>query len=313
MLTPEGAAVLGIQYTPPRLTTLAEIRRSLEPGSAGLVGVGMNGARILRLLAEWKQLTTTQIWQYLDADKPRRYTQQLLGRLQHGRLVRGVDIAPRQGMWSEHYWMLLERGAQALGIAYGQQYRRRPTTAALEYRGLQLALRTAVESAGWQLLLPDGSPEKPGPQEQQLIAAALAHEGHALTALRAQGELPQQVQTRQQRYEQGLVGALVPAQVPDYVVHAPGHPERTVVLIPHPPYATRAFWSHRREQPLDQPRHHRLARVELYGRLATVIPVVAVFATAESSQPYAALLRRAGFHRLVVDQLVGWLGNYKPW
>jgi hypothetical protein len=306
-----GAAVLGIRYTTPCLTTLAEIRQALEPGSTGLMGVGTNAGRILRLLAEWKQLTTTQIWQYLDADKPRRYTQQLLGRLQQQRMVRGVDLSPRQGTRSEHYWLLLERGAQALGIAYGQQYRRRPTTAALEYRGLQLALRMAVERAGWQFLPPGTSLEKPDPRVRQLITAVLNREGHALAALQAQGSLSQQLQSRRNRYEHGLVGAVVPDAVPDCVAYGAGHPERTVVLIPHPPYATRAFWSHRHAQPPDGPTR-RLARVDLYARLATVIPVVAVFATAESGQPYAALLRRSRFHRLVVDQLAGWLGDYTP-
>ena len=312
-LTPVGAAVAGVHYTAPQLTTLAEIRQALEPGPVGPVGVGANAARVLALLAEWKQLTTSQIWQYLDPDKPRRYTQQLLWRLQQQRMIRGVDLSPRQGTRSEHYWLLLERGAQALGIAYGQQYRRRPTTAVIQYRGMQLALRTAVESAGWQLIAPHPAPQKPDPQEQQLIAAVLAQEGHTLAALRAQGQPPEQLQSRQDRYKQGLVGAMVPDVVPDYVAYDPSQPERTVVIIPHPPYATRAFWSHRREQALNGSSRRRPARVDLYGRLAVIIPVVAVFATVESSRPYAPLLQRAGFQWLVVDQLADWLRGYTPW
>lgn len=185
--------------------------------------------------------------------------------------------------------------------------------AALEYRGLQLALRTAVESAGWRLIPPPTPPGKASPHEQHIIAAVLAHEGHALAALRAQGQTSQQLQTRQDRYAQGLVGAVVPEEVPDYVAYVPEQPERTVVLIPHPPYATRSFWSHRREQPPDGSTRRRPARVDLYERLAAVIPVVAVFATTESSQPYVPLLRRAGFHWLVVEQLADWLRGYRPW
>jgi hypothetical protein len=141
----------------------------------------------------------------------------------------------------------------------------------------------------------------------------LAWEGRALAALLAQGRDRQALQPRLARYEQGRVGAVVPEQVPDWVAYVPGQPERTVVLIPHPPYATRAFWTHRRTPPGGSPRPtpEHTSRVDLYARLAAVVPVLAVFATAETGHHYAALLRQAHFQWLPLADVSAWLRAYQ--
>src|SRR5437868_6057373 len=61
-LTPAGAAALGMPYVPPASRTLAAVRATVtdDPASAP-VGVTAHQAAVLTLLAEWHQLTTSQI------------------------------------------------------------------------------------------------------------------------------------------------------------------------------------------------------------------------------------------------------------
>jgi hypothetical protein len=289
-LTPAGAGALGNPYTAPAVTDGASVRRSLiVPAPARPVGVGPQQARILTTLAEWKQLTTTQIWHYLAPAQPRASIQKVLWKLQRRHLVRGVATEPQQGGASEYYWMLLEAGAKALGIAYHQQYRRRPSMTTLEHRGLLLALLSAGAQAGWELLRPT-SMEAARQMEQHLIAAVLARDG---------GALP----------EPGRVGAIVPSTIPDWVAYVPGQPARTMLLIPHPPSATRAFWRHQ-QTPTTQAPRRRPARLALYARLAAWVPVVGVFTTADAGQAYAPLLRQVGFGWVAVSDLAALLTHY---
>lgn len=275
-LTPAGAAVLGIPFTPPDTTDLAAIRRSIGSyAAASLVGVGPNQTRILRLLAEWKQLTTTQMWRHLAPDKPHPYVKKWLWNLERRGLVRGVAWQPERGGAGEYYWMLLEAGAQVLGIPYHQQYHRRPNAATLQHRGLLLDLLRAGEQAGWQMLPPATTAAAVRQVEQQLIAAVLARGGQAFV-------------------EPGRVGAIVPERIPDWVAYVPGQPARTAILVPHPPYATRSFWSHKREMP-GSTVQRRPARLDLYARLAPLVPVIGVFSSTTVGYAYAPLLRQAGF------------------
>jgi hypothetical protein len=288
-LTPAGAEALGVPYTSPTISHAPTIRRSLDRAATDPARVGSQQARILAALAEWKQLTTPQLWRYLTPEQPRAFTQKRLWLLQQRHLIRGVPTQPQQGGVSDYYWMLLEAGANALGIPYHQQYRRRPSLTTLEHRGLLLAVLSAGAQAGWSMLRPATNTEAARQVEQHLIAAVLARGGQRLP-------------------EPGRVGAIVPNTIPDWVATVPGQSARTILLIPHPPSATRAFWRH--QENTKGAARRRPMRLALYARLAAWLPVVGVFSSASVGQSYAPLLRGAGFGWVAVDDLTALLTRF---
>jgi hypothetical protein len=205
-----------------------------------------NHRSIVELLAEWKQLTTAQIWQYLHLDKDIRYTKQLLQDLQEGRLIRPMILDPSLGNRAPRYWRLRKAGADLVGQPYEKAYRVVPGPEVLAHRGLQLDVIHQVALAGWQLIRPqritDGETNST-PQEARLTAAVLAWEGQAIERALAAGESPSSLQGRLDRWQAGQVGALVPQGVNEYVAYRPGDPAHTVLLLLHPPYAGPLFWT----------------------------------------------------------------------
>jgi hypothetical protein len=142
------------------------------------------------------------------------------------------------------------------------------------------------------------------PQRLQLVAAVLAIERQAIRRLLAQGVAPQALQDRIARAQAGQVGAVVPAVVNEYVAYMPGHPELTVVLILHPPMVGRAFWTRRPQYPSHAPdRRRRESRIERYRRLAQVLPVLAVFDSAEVSDNLAYVFESVGIQPVVVTEI----------
>jgi hypothetical protein len=264
---------------------------------------------LLRLLGDMHQLTTRQIARYLHPDKPKWYTEQLLRLLRTRGYIQDARLHPERGAASEHYWMLCAKGARAVGVHYGKQHRRSPSPETLQYRGLQLDLISQVTDAGWTLLRPGpirrGQPrEAETPQRRQLVAAVLTVERQAIRRLLAQGVAPQVLQDPIARAQAGQVGAVVPIVVNEYVAYLPGHPELTVVLILHPPMAGRAFWTRRPQYPSHAPdRRQRESRVERYRRLAQMLPVIAVFASADVTNSLAYVFESVGLQQTVVTQI----------
>ncbi len=167
-----------------------------------------------------------------------------------------------------------------------------------------------MAAAGWTLLRPiPYSPSLPRPAEtpqyQQLVKAVLAYEHHEIDRLLAAGHSQASLQGRLDRANAGQVGAVVPTGVNDYVAYRPGQPTLTVLIIPHPPYATRSFWTRKPEPGRQQPaqRGRRDSRVDRYERLATILPVVAVFASEEIARQYEPLLTQAGFAWSLVSNI----------
>jgi hypothetical protein len=310
-LTPAGAEALGVPYVPPTAKTLTAVRAIVtdDPPTAP-VGVTANQAAVLTLLAQWHQLTTSQIWRYVHADCTVRATRKLLHTLEGRGLIRGQDLPGRSGRPTEHYWTLLERGAHAIHSPYDKHCRRRPTLVTLAYRGLQLDLMNQVAVLGWMLISPNRyRPTVPRPDEtpqyQHLKQVVLAHEGAQLARLLAQGYGSDALQDRLTRYTGGHIGATVPSDINDYVAYDPDQPRQTVVLIPHPPAATPTFWTRR---PLPAAgttgqRGRQDARLERYAALAKVLPVVGVFATTAALHSYQTLLGQAGLHATTINNL----------
>jgi hypothetical protein len=271
-------------------------------------------AAVLALLAEMKQLTTSQIWEHLHAGKSKSHTRQMLRLLRRRGFLASDLLAPERGLRSEHYWMLRAKGAAAIGVKYGKHYRRRPRRETVRHRGLLLELARQVEAAGWSLIRPtscrrEGPELNDTPQRKQLVDAVLQREAVAIAKLAGSGYSPDQLRDRIDRYNAGQVGAVVPRVANEYVAHVAGRPELTILLVPHPPFAGRSFWTRRPEAKRDGSGRRvevgsRLAR---YARLAQAIQVIAVFGSDEIGQQYATLLEAAGFKWTVVGEVAGHL------
>jgi hypothetical protein len=300
-LLPKGAAAIGVPYHRP----------DRPPPTAT-----PNQVAVLELLARMKQLTTTQIWQHLHADKARTYTRHLLARLAARGLIASADLYPEQGSASEHYWMLRPPGCVVLNRPFDNRYTRRPSREVFAQRDAQLTLARQVAAAGWELIEPvvfNAAHPRPTetPQSRHLRTAVLAAEREALTALLAQGVPPPQLQDRINRWQGGHVGATVPPFVNDYVAYPADQLQYTTVFILHPWQAGPSFWT-RRARPAEVGRHFpdpaaRQPRVERYGRLALVLPVVALFASRDAAYHYVRFLEPAGLRcAAVADLAANW-------
>lgn len=278
---------------------------------------------ILQLLTEMKQLTTTQIWQHLRPTRTKWGTWEMLDKLRKRRMVRSNKLYPERGPGSEHYWMLLKRGADAIGLTYDKQYRRRPTRTTIEHRGLLLNLSRQVERVDWSLIKPvPFSRFRPRsdetPHRRQLVEAVLKSEQIAIEDLLQRGYSPSSMRDRVERYEAGKVGAVVPRSVYEYVAYVPGQPELTIVLIPHPPIAGRGFWTRapgaRIKRGMRNTRYvgtKPTSKIDKYRRLARALPVIAVFGCEEASRQYAGLLEAAGFQLVLVDEVAERLQHFR--
>lgn len=318
-VTAAGYQVLGVPppATPPPAP--ATIRSWLAPEAPPLGALPAPQGAILGLLAEWKQLTTTQIWAHLHPDKGRDYTRHLLQALVRARCIRGCAVDPTRGGAAEHYWGLRAHGAEALGLAYDTHYRRRPTAAMLHYRGVQLTLVRAVEAAGWTLFRPAHYNSRhprptPTPQYTLLEAAVLTLERRAVDAALARGVPAAALGLRLDQLRIGSTGAIIPAGVNDFVAHVPGHPELTVLLILPPPSAGPAFWVRTPvpEAARQLAYHPREPRTRRYRRLAAILPVIGVFETAAAVTMYAPLLAPAGLEALAIDAIGARLQRQAP-
>lgn len=272
--------------------------------------------KVLQLLAKMKQLSTKQIRQHLHAGKPEWYTWKMLYLLRRRGYIQGERLNPERGAASECYWALSKRGAGALGVEYSRSYRHRPGRHTIEHRGLLLEMGRQVAEAGWSLIRPLNSRRgqslsEETPQRRALIEAVLRKEGLAIEKLLLQGYPATRLADRIDRWNAGQVGAVVPRKVNEHVAHVPGQPERTVLLIPHPPMVGRAFWTRSPGARAESGgRYSRTgSRLNRYSRLAQVLPVLAVFSSEETGRQYADLLAAGGFDWVKVDQVAVKLTN----
>ena len=117
-----------------------------------------------------------------------------------------------------------------------------------------------------------------------------------MAARAAAGESDQALAEDRAQYQAGLIGAILPRFVNDWVAYWPDDPTRTVLLIPQPPHAGIGFWLNKpapARRSADPPR--RESRLTRYRRLAAMLPVIAVFPTAATAAPYTTILTAGGF------------------
>ena len=308
-LLPAGGVVLGTPewVRPPlSLTTLRPILVPTDPAPA----LHPDGRAILTLLAYWKALTTEQIARWVWNRWPCTGAMQaVFADLRARHLAHDQDLAPEEGTHSPHYWQLLTAGAALVGLDYGSHYRKRPLRSTLDHRGMLLELVRQVAAAGWQLLPPHTArPSDPlredSAQAQRLKVTVLDYKGRELAARAAYGESDQALAEDRAQHREGLIGAVLPRFVNDWVAYLPDDPVRTVLLIPHPPHAGLGFWANkpeaarRRDEPV-----RRESRLERYRRLAAMLPVIAVFPRPSTAAPYAKILTAGGFQWATVDQI----------
>ena len=282
--------------------------RALILPAAAVAPLHPKGREILALLAHWKTLTTEQITRYLWDQWPTTgATQAVFADLVAQRMIRDRVLAPERGATSPHYWQLLTAGARAVGVPYAGQYRKRPTQAMIGYRGLLLELIRQIVAAGWQFLPPHiARPSDPLREDsaQRLTVTVRDYLGRELAARAAAGESDQALAEDRAQYQAGLIGAVLPRFVNDWVAYLPDDPTRTVLLIPQPPHAGLGFWLNKPAPPhraAAPPR--RESRLTRYRRLAAMLPVIAVFPTAGSAAPYSAILTAGGFEWATVAHI----------
>lgn len=130
---------------------------------------------ILRLLVQYRSLTTNQIFSLLRTggnSKTLRHVQADLKTMKLAGLVQSFPISPKKGSISQFGWILLRPGARWIGLElqYGNHYRRKPSPDRIEYTGLKIRFEHALNKLpGWELErpqtyvrmqpLPDRSPQ----------------------------------------------------------------------------------------------------------------------------------------------------------
>lgn len=115
-----------------------------ELATTGRGDVSEEQRAILHLLAEYRALTTGQIWQAAQPQKHRRQTLRELDRLRARKLVDSMPLQEERGAASEHVWRLLKAGAQVIGAKHGNHFYRRPAPDQIEQRGVELELERQV-------------------------------------------------------------------------------------------------------------------------------------------------------------------------
>ncbi|MDQ2808014.1 MAG: hypothetical protein M3Z04_14055 [Chloroflexota bacterium] len=308
-LLPAGGAALGLADPLPAPAPATTLRALLIPADP-LPPLPEKGQAVLELLARWKALTTEQIARHLWDQWPLTgYLQAVLTDLSTRGFVREGDLTPEQGERSPHYWQLTVGGARQVGCHFDKQYRQRPTRTTITQRGVLLALSRQVAAAGWHLIPPHvARPSDPlredSAQVQRLTVTVLDYLTRDLAARATAGESAQMLAEDRVQVQAGQIGAILPRFVNDWVAYLPDHPARTVLLIPHPPAAGLGFWANKPQaarRPDEAPR--RESRLERYGRLAAILPVIAVFPDATTAAPYTTILAAGGFGWATVGEI----------
>lgn len=266
---------------------------------------------ILRLLGEYRCLTSRQIWRELQPHKHYTHTLGELAALRKLGMVQSRPTQPERGRVSEFGWYLLKRGADAAGIrSYGSSYRRFPRREVLAQRGLELELVRQVRGTlgEWDLIKPqfyNSCRLLPAVTPQGEIIGNFIKEAE-LTAIKKVTLLdPDRPGLSQKRldFKAGLFEERVPFQANDYVAYRTDGRggESTeiilaVILILCPYQATGKYWQSRLNL------YSKVARVEDSG-IEGRMDVLAVFKNSEQAGLYRSRLEAAGLVVIKVNEV----------
>jgi hypothetical protein len=264
---------------------------------------------ILKLLGEYRCLSSRQIWQELQPQKHYTHTLGELAALRKLGMVQSRPTQPERGKVSEFGWFLLKRGAEAAGLNnYGSFYRRFPTREVLAQRGLELELARQVRDCnGWKLIKPifyNSCRPLPAvtPQGNIISTALKKAEYEAIKQVTLADPNRPGLSQKMLDFKAGLYEQRVPWQANHYVAYrAPGGVESheitlAVILILCPPQATRKYWQFRLNL------YAKVARVE-DGGIEGRLDVLAVFKNFEQAGLYRSGLQAAGFAVITVNEV----------
>lgn len=247
---------------------------------------------ILRALLDEGGLSTSQLMLYVLPDLPNWRIYRELHRLREAGLVRGTRFYPLETHKHEVCWTLCAAGAQALAQPYPHRHQpyRLPTPGQLAHRSMGLEVGAALHDLGWTTLRPTAyNPRCPKPPltPQSAIVRRAVQQHFAATAGAGDGATRPPVRLHPDQ---------VPAGLNDWVAWPPDTPERPIVLVLHPPGASRSFWFRSAEK------RHRpgtagptAGRKHLYQTLTAILPVLALLPSAALVGDYGPALRKAGF------------------
>jgi Replication-relaxation len=239
---------------------------------------------ILRLIAEYRFLTTKQIQRLTDRKWAQQTREDLL-RLKQLTLIKSFDFQPERGKTGEHCWLLLEQGARLLqekgySVRYNTHYRTEPNRERIAFRDLELELEHQVKIAGWHLIKPQTYNQyNPLPdhtaQYKQLV--------QAVTMIETKRANPGTKVTTEGSHTLG-----VPLKMNDYVAYSPDG-NKTVVFILHPERGTAKFWQ---------------SRLKKYRLLVKDIAIVGLFVNKEVAEPHQRLLKEGKFTVGLVNETI---------
>jgi hypothetical protein len=247
---------------------------------------------ILHALLAEGGLSTAQIMLYFLPALPNWRIYRELHRLRNAGLIRSTPFYPLNGHKSEVYWTLCAAGSRVLGHDYPHQHQpyRLPTPRQIAHKTSILEVCTALQDAGWNYVRPvvyNRCRPKPALTPQsEIIRRAIQQHFDVTPATLPSAEAPPAPRLHPDH---------VPPGLNDWVAWHPTRPDHPIILVLHPPGATRGFWV----RPLSRRQRHGRApatpaRAYLYRALAPILPVLAIFPSAELVAEYNPVLNSIG-------------------
>lgn len=240
--------------------------------------------KILAALAEYKYLTSKQVWDKIGAAMEGKSYNQIqveLQRLKRAGLVKLEIVEGERGGAGQYQWMLLRAGARLINFdKFGRHYQRPLSRYQAEYHKLEIDLEEQIELAlgDWKLVkrqIANSSYPLPEKTEQfnRLCQVLTWHE------YQSTGTLPDD--------PFGPHTLMVPLQINHNLAYLSGNKKAVIFILPRP-RATEWFWNERSKQ---------------CGRLAETIPILAVFPSKDRLQNSARVLRKFNFKGVSVGQV----------
>jgi hypothetical protein len=242
--------------------------------------------KILTVLAEYKYLTSKQVWDKTGAAmEGKSYTQTRveLDRLKKAGLVRVEQVRGENGRTRQHQWMLLRAGARLINFdKFGKHYQRPLSRYQSDYHKLELDLEEQIELAlgDWKLV---------------------KRQTGRLPATTGQYSRLCQVLTWQEYRTTGTLLAdpfgphtlMVPLRANQHLAYLPGNKKAVIFILPRP-RATERFWQERSKE---------------FGRLAEKMPVYGVFPDTEQLQYSRRILGKLNLQGISTGQVSGLLSR----
>jgi hypothetical protein len=214
---------------------------------------------ILKLLVDYKFLTTAQIHTKLNSPHSYLTTWRWLDKLREMELTKSFPCQPNKGNNSEFGWLLTNKGANAIGfLKYNSHYNRVPTPEQLFTREMEIELETQIALVrNWQLIRPKNfSPSAniaDKTEQYYVLSKAVAWNEYLRTGILAENP-------------NSFHSLPVPLRANNHVAHytLPTKPQLclAITFIICPLLSGQVFWKR---------------RVKEYEALAKRLPIVALF------------------------------------